>query len=417
MKISRLIFFVVGAACSFHSAFAAPAIAEPAPFADQLSGDWGGARTKLENRGIAVSLDYTGDVWSVVDGGVKRRSSYLDLIELRTTIDGEKLYGIKGNTVSVSVIRSNGATTNGSHVGSTQGIDNDEVAVNGTRLFEAWMNQEFLDGRIAVLVGLHDLNSEFATTPVSDNFIKPTMQIGQSFAQSGSNGPSIFPTTSLAGRVKVKPTANSYVAAAVYDGVPGDTDHPRSNPIVFGDKDGLLLVGEAGYIWPTSQQEEANKLALGVWHYTAPREDQATSGQLHNPEGAYVVSSYEFYADKVKGRSVAAFWRGGVADGDVSQVSWDYTAGLVGRGWVPTRSKGEIGLGISVAHNADKYMTAQEAAGTAVDRNEMGYELYYRDTVARGVTLQPDVQYIVNPGTDRTTKDALVVGLRTAVSF
>jgi porin len=103
-----------------------------------------------------------------------------------------------------------------------------------------------------------------------------------------------------------------------------------------------------------------------------------------------------------------------VADGDTTQVDWDYTAGIVANGWVPTRPEGEIGLGISQAHNGDRYMTAQ--AGAA-DRNEYSYELYYRDRMCKGVSLQPDAQFVVNPGTDNTTHDALVLGARLDVAF
>ena len=393
------------------------AVAQDAPYAENLTGDWGGARSTLADKGLEIGLSYTGDMWAVVGGGRKRETTMHGLGELRLDLDGEKLYGVKGNTMSFAVIHNSGAQPNGSNVGSTQGISNTEVAANGVRLYEAWMNQEFFDGRLAVLFGVHDLNSEFAATPMSDNFLKPTMQIGQSFAQSGQNGPAIYPTPALAGRVRVVPTEHSYIAAAVYDGVAGDPDHPRTNPIDLGDKDGALVVAEVGYA-PT----EANKLALGYWEYTAGLDDQLAVDGFGDPVqsdayGAYLLASYRFYEDAASGRSAGAFWRGGLADGDTAQVKWEYTAGVVGNGWIAARPAGEFGLGISHARNSDSYMAAQAAAATASDRNEYSYELYYRDTIARGVNIQPDIQYVVNPGTDVVTDNATVIGLRVDVSF
>lgn len=393
---------------------ATTATAADAPYSDKLLGDLAGKRSALAAKGIDVSLDYQGDIWAVTSGGKKRITTYLDFIELRTTIDGEKLFGIKGNTVSVSLVDSNGTTTNASTVGSTQGMDNSEVAVNGVRLYEAWVQQNFLDGRLSLLVGLHDLNTEFASTPVSDNFLVPTFQIGQSFAQSGSNGPSVFPTTSLAGRVKFKPTDISYVSAAVYDGIPGAPQRTSGTAVHFGKKDGLLLVGEAG-LTPkaTDTDAEVNKLALGGWNYTSDQPDLAT-GEGKTQQGLYLLSSYRFYHDKTNGRDVAAFLRGGVAEGDTAQVDYDYEAGIVANGWVPSRPEAEIGLGVSVAHNGDTYKTS--VAGAA-DSNEAIYELYYRDTIARGITIQPDLVYVVNPGTDQTTDNAFVIGARLGISF
>ena len=392
--------------------------AADAPYADTLLGDVGGARTKLANQGVEIELGYSGDVWAVTHGGLKRKVTYLDFMELRANLDGEKLFGIKGNTMSVSLINSNGTQTNASNVGSTQGIDNSEVAVNGVRLYEAWVNQEFMDGRLAVLFGLHDLNTEFAATPISDNFLKPTMQIGQSFAQSGKNGPSVFPTTSVAGRVKFKPTETSYVAVAAYDGVPGDPDNTSGGRVRFADKDGLLWVGEVG-ITPKAAgtEDEVNKLALGVWHYTAELENIEDASRKSTAEGLYLLSSYRFYHDQAAGRALGAFLRGGIADGDTAQVDYDYEVGLIGNGWMPGRADSEIGLGLSTAHNSDAHMAAQAAASTDADRSEYSYELYYRDTLYPGISIQPDLQYIVNPGTDAVTDNATVLGLRLDVSF
>lgn len=409
MNLSRLALAALFSLTAVTSAYAAEGA-----FDDKLLGDVGGLRTKLVNAGVDVSLDYQGDVWHVTSGGKKRITTYLDFIELRTNLDGEKLFGIKGNTVSVSLITTNGTTTNGSTVGSTQGMDNSEVASHSLRVYEAWVQQNFLDDRISVLVGLHDLNSEFAATSVSDNFLVPTFQIGQSFAQSGQNGPSVYPTTSVAGRVKVKPTDESYVSVAAYDGVPGRPNHTSGTAVHFGKQDGLLLVGEAGLTPKAADTDaEVNKLALGVWRYTEKQADLVST----NPErsqGLYALASTRLYHDKAAGRDVAAFVRGGVADDNTVQADYDIEAGVVANGWVPSRPDSEIGLGVSTMHNGDNYMNS--VAGAA-DRNETIYELYYKDTVVSGVTIQPDLVYVVNPGTDQVTKNALVVGARVGVSF
>ena len=329
-------------------------------------------------------------------------------------MDGEKLFGIKGNTVSVSVITTNGTTTNGSTVGSTQGIDNSEVASNSVRVYEAWMQQNFLDDRLSVLVGLHDLNSEFAATSVSDNFLVPTFQIGQSFAQSGVNGPSVYPTTSLAGRVKYKPTGESYVSVAAFDGVAGDPNRTSSSAVRFGKHDGLLLIGEVGFTPKAADtDDEVNKLALGGWRYTEKQPD-LVSGNSERSQGLYALASGRIYHDKAAKRDISAFVRGGVADDATVQADYDLEAGLVADGWVPHRPDAQVGLGVSTMHNGDNYMNS--VAGAA-DRNETIYELYYKDKVARGISIQPDVTYVVNPGTDQVTKDALVVGARLGVSF
>jgi porin len=241
-------------------------------------------REQLADAGVEFSLTYDGDLWGVASGGLKRRVTYLDFIELRITLDNEKLFGLKGNTVSVSLIDSNGTTTNASTVGSTQGIDNSEVSGRGVRLYEAWTQQNFLDDRISILLGVHDLNTEFAATTISDNFLTPTFQIGQSFAQSGEGGPSVFPNTALAARLKVKPTEDSYAAFTVYDGVAGTPGSRTGSGIRLNKKDGALLVGELAYVPPAADSDaELNKLAVGVWNYTSGLDDLNDVDSNGNP--------------------------------------------------------------------------------------------------------------------------------------
>ena len=51
--------------------------------------------------------------------------------------------------------------------------------------------------------------------------------------QSGQQGPSIFPVTSFAVRVKAKPTDNTYVMAAALDGVAGLPGSPHGTQIAW----------------------------------------------------------------------------------------------------------------------------------------------------------------------------------------
>lgn len=165
-----------------------------------------------------------------------------------------------------------------------------------------------------------------------------------------------------------------------------------------------------------------NKLAVGVWDYTAGQDDLNALDGNGNPlrsksQGIYFLSSARVYHDSKAGRDVSLFGRLGFANDDTAQVDVDYSLGIVANGWVPTRPEGELGFGITGAHNGDAYVQSVVAAGDASARNETIFELYYRDQLFEGVSLQPDVQYVVNPGTDTVTDDALVFGTRLSISF
>lgn len=393
-----------------------------APYTDTLFGDWGGLRTRLNAWGIEPAIQYKGDFWAVTKGGLKNGTNYNDNLDIRFSLDGEKLWGASGSKAFIYLLNNAGSHPNGSRIGSVQGIDNIEVAQGADtfKLYEAWLEQSFFDGKLAVLAGLHDLNAEFMVTDLSLNFNLPVMQTQQSFAQTGVNGPPIFPNTSLALRSTVKPTEDSYVSVAAFNALAGNPSALRGTHVDFDFKQGLLLVSEIGYTPPAADSDAVlNKFALGGWGYTHQADDLTSLDAAGNPVGhaqvgAYFLSSARVYYDAARGQALGVFARGGVADGDTAQVDWDYELGAVATGWVPTRPNSEIGAGFAQAHNGSKY---RASVGGPSDDSEYGLELYYRDTVYSGVVLQPDLQYVINPGSDPSVENATVFGLRMDVSL
>ena len=400
------------------------AVDDAASYEDHLLGDVGGLRGELYQSGVDVTVEYKADTWANVSGGIKRGSNYLDNLDVKFALDNEKLLGLKGNRALIYFLDNNGGKPNAHQVGSTQGIDNIEVGANTAKLYEAWMEQSFLDDKVAVLVGLHDLNSEFMVNDMTANFIKPVFQVNQEFAQTGKNGPSIFPNTSVAGRVKYTPSEESYVMAAAFDGVPGNPDHPHGTHIDFNTGDGLLLIAEAGLTpkAPDQGNSTPNKFALGAWMYTSRFDDLVVVDASGNPvkrrsQGLYLLSSYQFFHDKEEGHDLGVFFRGGKGDGNTRQVDWFYAAGLVGNGWMPARPDSEIGAGFTQSHNGDKYVQSVVASGGRADRSEYGLTFYYRDKLCNGISVEPNVEYIINPGSNPAVGDATVLGVRFDVNF
>jgi hypothetical protein len=69
-------------------------------------------------------------------------------------------------------------------------------------------------------------------------FLNSSFGIGPEFSQSGLEGPSIFPNTSIEGRFAVKPIEGIVLRPAVLGGVP--VDQPNGSRQVFAKDDGLI---------------------------------------------------------------------------------------------------------------------------------------------------------------------------------
>ena len=204
---------------------------------------------------------------------LKQGTTALGNLDVRLDFDLDRLLGWDGTSMGLHGIASHGGKPNANHVGSSQGVDNIEVDTNTAKIFQAWIQKQLLDDEtVCCCFGLYDLNSEFYVSHSTGIFLHPSPGIGSELAQTGLNGPSVFPTSSVGLRVSYHPTPETYMQAVVLDGVPGDPNNPRGTHIQFNDGDGALRVAELGYIPGQSQggdrraSSQTDKYAVGAGH-------------------------------------------------------------------------------------------------------------------------------------------------------
>jgi porin len=322
-------------------------------------------------------------------------------------------------------IASHGGKPNANHVGSSQGIDNIEVDTNTAKIFQAWVQKQWLDDKLSVLLGLYDLNSEFYVSHSTGIFLHPAPGIGSELAQTGLNGPSVFPTSSMGLRVAYHPTPEVYMQAVVLDGVPGDPNNPRGTHIQFNDGDGTLRVAELGYI-PIKEGNEllqTDKYAVGAWSYTTRFEDLVEVDGAGDPllrngnSGFYVLAEKNLYQGTRNPVShVDGFIRYGRAKDDFNQFSDYFQTGLVFNGMVSGRDEDQFALSFVTARTGDKYRLAAFNNGQQVTRHESVWEVTYRAQLMSWLVAQPNIQYVINPDTNAQIKNATVLGIRFELS-
>ncbi len=369
-------------------------------------------------------LLYRADVLSNVSGGLKHGTMALGNLDAKADFDLDRLAGWSGVSAGVHAIWSHGSKPNRYLIGSLQGIDNIEVETNTAKIFQAWIEKQWLDDRFSVRFGLYDLNSEFYVSHCSGIFLHPSPGIGSEMAQTGVNGPSVFPVSSVAVRLRVRPTAETYLQLAVLDGVPGDPDNPRGTHIQFNDGDGTLRAAEVGFIPSLAKNAETlglsptDKYAVGVWSYTARFGDLTETDAGGDPlmrdsnRGFYVLAERTVHA-AVHGGHVDAFARYGRANDDLNPLSSYTQLGLVATGMITSRPADQFALSWTQAHTGSKYR--QLVPGS--DRHESVWELTWRTLVNDWLIVQPNAQYIVNPGADPGTGDSLLLGVRFEISL
>jgi porin len=157
--------------------------------------------TRDESSLYELGALYTADALSNVHGGLREGSAWVDYLELAAAFDAGRALGIGDLTAFASLVRTNPATFSDRYVGDAMIVSNID-SERALRILEAWFDWGFnAHGPGSVRVGLYDLNSEFDTTESRGLFINSAYGIGQELAQTGRNGPSIYPVTALAARV------------------------------------------------------------------------------------------------------------------------------------------------------------------------------------------------------------------------
>ena len=72
----------------------------------------------------------------------------------------------------------------------------------------------------------------------------------------------------------------------------------------------------------------------------------------------------------------------------------------------------QLGVAVAVARYGAPYLLASADAGSPRLRSESNVELTYRIAPTAWLTLQPNVQWVINPAGDPAIADAWVIGLR-----
>ncbi len=351
---------------------------------------------------LLLQITYTAEVIGNASGGLRRGTRYLDNLDIVFEADMERLAGWNGAQVHVYGLYNNGKSIS-DLVGDAQAVSNIETGVSALRLYEAWIDQK-IGNHVSLRAGLYDLNSEFDALDAAGLFVSSPNGIGTDFAQSGRNGPSIFPSTALGARFKVSPADRWVMRVAVLDGVPGNPDRPRRTAVRLGDGDGALLVGEV------EAPLGGGKLLAGHWRYTGEFDRTDGRGSGGGNAGTYVRG--EMPLIERSGRKIDAFVRLGTASGRYNMFDRFAGGGLKFGGWVPGREADEFGIAFAAAFTSDSWRAA-----TGARRSEIAIEATYRTPVTRWLSLQPNIHYVRSPSAAPAVADALIFGLRAEASF
>jgi porin len=427
---------------------------------DTLTGDWGGARTALKDRGIEFTLNYIGESLGILSGGVERRTLYGGRLEFSLDTDLQKLIGWTGGKTHVTVYQiqntKGGIAEYAGSIADPSNID----ALRTTRLFTAWFEQSFND--VASLrVGQLAADDEFFTSDTAGGLIDGTFGWASNLAANMLHGGPAYPLAAPGVRAKFTPGGDFTVLAAVFTGDPagancgkvdGDDLDPqvcnRNGTDAFALDGGSLWLGEVQYA--VNQGKHAMGLPgvykLGAWYQTADFADQhfglgargnvltladgAVTGPLNHGGnwGVYGVADQRVWQGAQS--SLNLFVRGGVSPSDRNLISYYIDGGAGLKGLLPGRPDDTLTFGMAYAKiSPDAVALDQDnlvlgGPPYAIRDAETLYELSYIAQLAPWWAVQPDLQYIRHPSGGQNPDDptqalghTFIAGVRSTIKF
>ena len=416
-----------------------PTLADPA-----------GLRSALWERGVKFQLNYVSDLLNNTRGGLRTGAAYSGRLELVVDADLEKGAGWSGAAAHANAYQIHGSGLSRSFVGNLMPVSNVE-ALPATRLYEAWLEQKLLDGKLAIRGGQLGADTEFLTSSYAGLFINGTFGWPTITAGDLPGGGPAYPLATPGVRFGIYPTDKISVLLGVFN---GDPANPRAADPQINNRHGLnfrvsdpaLAIAEAQFKYGDEKDPKglSGVAKLGAWTHFGRFEHQrydvaglslandaaGDPRSLRGNHGVYGVIEQQVWRladDPAKG--VGVFARIAGAPSDRNLVSFYADAGVNVSGMIASRPDDSFGVAIAYAGIGDGMRGRDEDYarynGPAFVRSsEALIEATYSAQIMSGWTMQPNVQYIIRPngGVDpnnpaRSLPNALVVGVRTALKF
>ncbi len=373
----------------------------------RMTDDWFGLRPKLDDKGIAINGSIAGYAGKNFTGG--RTTSHgggAYLLNLNVSLDSQKLVGYEGGTFFLNFRTQNGLhnSLDGSF-GSTSHL----YTAARTEISEGWYQQQLLDSKVQVKLGKIDANTDFGSVANGGQFLN----------NFGGFTPTIlgFPTDpdpAFGIDAAVHPTSFLYLSAGVFDG-----------SALQGAKPGLLgpskifhertpfFIAELGSTW-TLPNHRDGRVGFGVWHHAGDF-DRFNGGVESGATGPYATLDQTLWRANpdVDGddQGIAMFLIGGYANPSVSAVEYQIGGGAKWTGAIPYRSEDVTGIGAS-------YIRFSDAAGAGFDkRAETTVEMFYKIRLNAWLSVQPDLQYVHDPGGINSQRDAVAGTVQVIADF
>lgn len=405
-----------------------------------LTGDWGGVRNDLAAKGITLDVDVTQIIQGNAHGGRHTNNAfrYSGSHDMELTLDTGKMGLWPGGSF---VIYAESVWGGGiqSKVGSLSPVNLDAALPGSAEpgfglsegcrfLLSEWYYQQVLfEGKIVLIAGKLWGARAFDRNAFANDH---ETQFMNASLRNVPMIPAFLPYTTLGAAVVVNPAPWLSIMTAI-----ADTDGRAKTTgfeTAFGGDVNTTVIHEwaftinpfdlpghqrIGFVWtckdaskvrPNEPFGSTGTLAVKL---LGPDLANKVVNTLATFDGAgdntliyYNFDQYLYTEQDDPTQGIGVFGRFGWARQEVNPVAHFYSAGVGGKGVIPTRDKDTFGIGYYYLDLSNRLPDQFHS--------EQGVECYYNIEITPWLHVSPDLQIIANPGGTDFNDVALVYGFR-----
>lgn len=433
--------WALGSLSVILTAIGSPATAQNA--SPDLLGNIGGLRAVLGNIGITLNVTDSENLLGSLAGGIKQGATLQGVTTGEMEIDTGKAFGLPGGTFHITALQIHGRSLSPYYLDDLQAANGNE-AEDTTRLWELWYDQAFDAGRFDLKLGRQSIDNEFILSRFSGLFVNTMAGWPLLPSEDLYGGGPAYPLSSLGVRIQAKPADSTTILAGVFDDNPGgggfSADAQRLNGAGarFNLNTGALFIAELQY---AVDRKLPGIYKIGVWYDTGYFPDQrfSTNGlSLASPAGSGlpemhkgneslygVVDQTVWQSAADTARNLNLFGRIMGAPDDHNLIDFSFNGGVTYAAPLPGRDNDQAGLDLGIGRVSSRAAALDRDQGTIARGVETLLELTYQAQVTPWLQLQPDLQYVINPGAgllnpDNETsrlRNEIVAGVRAVSTF
>lgn len=372
----------------------------------------GGPLEALDVDGVDVSASYTNNLAGNPVGGVRQGFTYADSIEFGVEIDFGKIAGWHGLSLTAGAFDRNGRSLSDEAIGNVFTVQQ----VYGGQTFSFYtlfLEQELADGKAALKAGRFGVGDDFATSDLYELYMNygidsnpQTLGLNPAFTTS--------PEAVWGAMARIDPVDGWSVLAGVFQTTAIDlyTGHGFDWAIDGGD--GVLMIAQASWS-PVIRRSGGGAGLPGRYGFGG----FASTGQ-GGPEPASATHGFYWQAEQMvyregeSGEEGMSVWAVAVLMEPLESaaVPFQVNAGVVYTGLIPSRAEDVAMIGLASGRIGDVDMGFPAGGGW-----ECVIELGYRVQLPGTAFVQPNLQWILQPGGSEETPNALVLGAQMGISF